>query len=137
MKKPANGSSTMGARAFVILALTLASGSAAAGVSNVGGTSHVRQMWPGYPVVYPTYFYPGACLSYGDCAGMWWTERRPSRRPMAPSEPAAVEQDIWGTTGSPWGYVRRIPPPTPQSQIQPRYQDASTVRPEFGGPERP
>jgi hypothetical protein len=27
--------------------------------------------------------------------------------------------------------VRRLPPPTPQSQIQPRYRDASTIRPEF------
>jgi len=137
MKKLANVSSTMGARALAILLLALAVGSVAADVSNVGGAPYVRQVWPGHPMVYPTYFYPGTCLSYGDCAGMWWIERRPSRRPMAPNEPAAIEQDIWGTTGSPWGYVRRIPPPTPQSQIQPRYQDASIVRPEFGGPEHP
>ena len=53
------------------------------------------------------------------------------RRPVAPVQPEFVEQDIWGTTGSPWGYVRRLPPPTPASHIQPRYRDASTIRPEF------
>jgi hypothetical protein len=89
---------------------------------------------PGYRVLYPAYLYPGACLAYGACAVSGWADQRPRRRPMAPSEVPVIEQDIWGTTGSPWGYVRRLPPPTPQSQIQPLYKDASTVRPEFGGP---
>ena len=59
------------------------------------------------------------------------SNRRPIRRPVAPVQPEFSEQDIWGTTGSPWGYVRRLPPPTPASHIQPRYRDASTIRPEF------
>jgi hypothetical protein len=42
-----------------------------------------------------------------------------------------ADLDIWGGAGSPWGYVRRLPPPTPQSHIQPQYKDASTIRPEF------
>jgi hypothetical protein len=42
-----------------------------------------------------------------------------------------ISSRIWGTTGSPWGYVRRLPPPTSESHIQPRYRDASTIRPEF------
>lgn len=142
MKNVASGQGVGGARALAMLAmaltLVLAAGSVAAGMTNVQGTAYARPVWPGYmpgyPVMYPTYLYPGACLPYGTCADAWWAERRPWRRPVAPSQPPVVEQDIWGSTGSPWGYVRRIPPPTPQNQIQPRYQDASTIRPEFGGP---
>jgi len=137
MKSIANGPGVMRARALSMLVLTLSAGAVAAGITRVSGTLHVRPVWPGYvpgyPVIYPTYLYPGACLRYGDCADAWWADRRPWRRPVAPSQPP-VEQDIWGPAGSPWGYVRRLPPPTPQSQIQPRYQDASTIRPEFGGP---
>ncbi len=57
--------------------------------------------------------------------------RRPPRRPVAPDPPKPVDTDLWGGTGSPWGYVRRLPPPTPESQIQPRYREASTLRPQF------
>ena len=60
------------------------------------------------------------------------SETRPAAAPAGPGAPP--EQDIWGTTGSPWGYVRRLPPPTSASQIQPRYRDASTIRPEFAEP---
>jgi hypothetical protein len=102
----------------------------------------VVSMWPawsgylpGYPVMYPLYFYPGACFAYGACDGLLWDDRRQWRRPVAPSQPSPVEQDLWATSGSPWGYVRRLPPPTPASHIQPRYRDASTIRPEFADPD--
>lgn len=97
--------------------------------SVAAGTVYVRPVWP---VFLPGY--PGACLPYGACALVPWGELRPWKRPVAPNPPEAADPDIWGSTGSPWGYVRRLPPPTPPSQIQPRYQDASTIRPEFGGP---
>jgi hypothetical protein len=100
---------------------------AQAAAPNADVKTHVR---PGYPVAYPMYVYPGACL-YGPCGGMWWPDRRPLRRPAAPEQAEPSELDIWGTTGSPWGYVRRLPLPTPESHIQPRYRDASTIRPEF------
>ena len=112
-----------------MILLTLCVGSVAAGTARAESAAHVRPAWPVYLP-----FYPGACLPYGACAVVWWGERRPLKRPVAPNPPDAVDSDIWGSTGSPWGYVRRLPPPTPPSQIQPRYQDASTVRPEFGGP---
>jgi hypothetical protein len=102
--------------------------SAQANAKRADGKAYVR---PGYTVAYPMYVYPGACLAYGACGGIWWADRRPVRRPVAPVQPEFVEQDIWGTTGSPWGYVRRLPLPTPESHIQPRYRDASTIRPEF------
>jgi hypothetical protein len=79
-------------------------------------------------VLYP---HPGACLGYAGCAGPWWDHRRQPRRPVAPEPAAPADPDIWGSTGSPWGYVRRLPPPTPEAQIQPRYRDAGTIRPEF------
>ncbi len=105
-------------------------GAAAAGSGAYG--------WPvrsGAGVLYPWYFNAAGCLPGTVCAGLPWQDRRPIRRPAAPDQPTFDEQqDIWGTTGSPWGYVRRLPPPTPESQIQPRYRDASTIRPEFDKP---
>lgn len=89
--------------------------------------------WPGWPVASP-FVYPGACLPYGRCFGPPWDERRQRQRPMAPDPSPPADADLWGAAGSPWGYVRRLPPPTPESQIQPRYRDASTIRPEYGGP---
>ena len=125
---------------IAILALgmaQLAHAAASAPVSDEvakGRPPRLAPMWPS-PAVTSLYFYPGACAPYGTCAGPWWDERQRRRRAGAPVEPGAPpEQDIWGTTGSPWGYVRRLPPPTPASQIQPRYRDASTIRPEFVDP---
>jgi hypothetical protein len=100
---------------------------AQAAAPHTDGKAYVR---PGHPVARPLYVYPGACL-YGACVRLGWADRRPLRRPVAPEQAEPAEQDIWGTTGSPWGYVRRLPPPTPESHIQPRYRDASTLRPEF------
>ena len=120
----------------VILALGAAG--APAGTAVAAGVFYPGPVWPGYvpayPALYPGYLYPGACPYFGVCAGPWWDERRLRNRPVAPSDPPPAEMDIWGSTGSPWGYVRRLPPPTPESQIQPRYREASTIRPEFGGP---
>lgn len=110
---------------------------AAAGVSlEVGAVAtNAAPAWPGYPArrlaPYPRYYYAGACLRFSGCGAWGWDDRHAPRRQVAPDDPAPVEQDIWGTVGSPWGYVRRMPPPTPASHIQPRYKDASTVRPEF------
>jgi hypothetical protein len=85
----------------------------------------------GIAASYRLYQHPGACLTFGSCAGFWWDDRRQPRRPNTPEPASQAELDIWGSTGSPWGYVRRLPPPTPESHIQPRYRDASTIRPEF------
>lgn len=115
--------------ASLLLALPhLATAQGSAPRANGKGKAHVR---PGYTLTYPLYPYPGACLLYGACAGLWWDDRRPWRRPIAPDQTPTAEQDIWSTTGSPWGYIPRLPPPTPESHIQPRYRDASTIRPEF------
>ena len=113
--------------ASLVLAIAPVAAAQAAAAGTASGQAFVR---PGYGVPYLLYRYPGACLPYGVCTGPWW-DRQPPRRPAAPDQPPPAEQDIWGTTGSPWGYVRRLPPPTPQSHIQPRYRDASTIRPEF------
>jgi hypothetical protein len=119
------------ARAIPMTVLALVAASASAGTPNVGGTIYIRPAWPVYLPGYP-----GACLTYGygTCAVVPWGDLRPWVRPVAPNPPDAIDPNIWGSTGSPWGYVRRLPPPTSPSQIQPRYQDASTIRPEFGGP---
>jgi hypothetical protein len=94
----------------------------------------------GHPAPYLLYQHPSACLTYGGCAGLWWDDRRQPRRPIAPEPSSQADSDIWGSAGSPWGYVRRLPPPTPEGHIQPRYRDASTIRPEFSermGPKTP
>ncbi|MBX3643549.1 MAG: hypothetical protein KF720_10825 [Rubrivivax sp.] len=113
-------------RALALLALAGAASGAAVAQGVYGWP-----VWSGGGVVYPWYFNAGGCVPGGVCTGWGWNERRPWRRPVAPEQPTFEDQDIWGTTGSPWGYVRRLPPPTPESQIQPRYRDASTLRPEF------
>ena len=102
----------------------------AAGAVAAAGSVQGGAAWPGPALFYPWAFSAGACLS-PVCAGWVWDERRPLRRPVAPEQPVFVDQDIWGSSGSPWGYVRRLPPPTPEDQIQPRFRDASTIRPEF------
>jgi hypothetical protein len=127
--------SAIARHALSMLMLSLGAASMAAGTPSVSPASNVRPIYlSSYPALFPTYLYPGVCLPYGACAVAGWADRRPWRRPTAPHEAPVIEQDIWGTTGSPWGYVRRMPPPTPSSQIQPRYQEASTVRPEFRDP---
>ena len=117
-----------GACALLLGSLMLAPQAAA-------GRAQAKALRPGVPATYPRILYPGACMSYGACGRLWWDESRQWRRPVAPDPPAFLDADIWGTSGSRWGYVRRLPPPTPQSHIQPRYRDASTIRPEFAEPE--
>ncbi len=114
--------------------LTLWACSVAAGVTIDSERAHVR---PSRPVFYLPYGYPAMCLPHGACAALWWEARRKPKRPVAPDESNHAEFDIWGTTGSPWGYVRRLPQPTPESHIQPLYRNASTLRPEFGEPADP
>jgi hypothetical protein len=90
---------------------------------------YVPYPWPPFAPAFP--FYPGPCIGYRFCGAVGWWNDRPPRRPVAPEPPSPADPDLWSTTGSPWGYVRRLPPPTPADQIQPRYRDASTIRPEF------
>ena len=88
-------------------------------------------IFPGHPFMAPMPLHAGACGFQPNCLPPWWDERRHRARPMPPSPQPPAETDIWGAAGSPWGYVRRLPPPTPESQIQPQFRDASTIRPEF------
>ena len=130
--RPAHRHARFAARAALLALLALGAGAAAA-----GGAAFVGPVWPGpwpgWPVAGP-FAYSGACPPYGRCFGPPWDDRRQRQRPPPPDAPLPADADIWGSAGSPWGYVRRLPPPTPESQIQPRYRDASTIRPEFGGP---
>jgi hypothetical protein len=117
-------------RAALAAVLLLVASRAVAGATVAGGMVVGGPWWAGgaaYPWIAP----PGACLAYGGCAGWAWGDRRPFRRPVAPDPPTFDDHNLWGAGGSPWGYVRRLPPPTPESQIQPQFRDASTVRPEF------
>lgn len=91
----------------------------------------------GFAAPHRQHLHPGACLTHAGCVGLWWDERRQPRRPKAPEPASQVESDIWGPAGSPWGYVRRLPPPTPETHIQPRYREASTIRSEFNEPNSP
>lgn len=131
------GSGTVRGARIAALALALALGMAAlpaaADTPATATTAGVMfaPWWAGGPVVAPWSVHAGACMAYGICGGGMWDDRRPWRRPVAPDPPSFADQDIWGASGSPWGYVRRLPPPTPESQIQPAYRDASTIRPEF------
>ena len=120
--------------AHAALALALAAGCGSA----FGGGSVALQagvMWPGvfpgHPFMGPLPLYAGACGFQANCLPPWWDERRQRARPMPPAPQPLADSDIWGGAGSPWGYVRRLPPPTPESQIQPQFRDASTIRPEF------
>jgi len=114
-----------------------AAGAPAADAGAKGWAPRPAYAWS-YPVIFPLYPYPGACWYSGACVGPWWDERQRRRRPAAPEQPDALPaQDIWSGSGSPWGYLRRLPPPTAPSQIQPAYRDASTIRPEFAEPAAP
>ena len=132
------GSARGVALALAMLLLGLGSGDVVAGPAAAGASAAARPSVQGQGrvprMLYAPYVYLGACWPYCAGADAWWPNRRAGPRQTAPEQPVALEQDIWGTTGSPWGYVRRLPPPTPQSQIQPQYQESSTIRPEFGGP---
>jgi hypothetical protein len=94
--------------------------------------------WPAWPYPAPHDF-AAPCLAGGICARApaheGWRERRERFEALRrePAAPAAPGFDLWDNAGSPWGYVRRLPPPTPESEIQPRYRGASQVRPEFSG----
>ena len=111
----------------------LLSGAAPAAANGLAQVADVRQVW--LPTVWaypgPWVIPPATCLYTGGCAGWLWQDRPPLRRPVAPEPATFRDADIWGSAGSPWGYVRRLPPPTPESQIQPRYRSASTLRPEY------
>lgn len=134
MTRRGPGLAVAAACAALLAVSALGTARAAAGGAAVVGVAQVGPVWlgPGWPVATP-WLYPGACLPYGRCFGAPWDERRQRQRAAAP-EPPPADADLWGAAGSPWGYVRRLPPPTPESQIQPRYRDASTIRPEYGGP---
>jgi hypothetical protein len=38
---------------------------------------------------------------------------------------------VWAAAGKLWRYVRRLPPPNPESHLQPSCRDAGAIRPEF------
>jgi hypothetical protein len=74
-----------------------------------------------------------ACHPFATCADALDAlerriERRERQRRGQSSEPAPPRHA--GDT-SPWGAPRALPPPTPESEIQPDYREASRLRPEF------
>lgn len=111
-----------------IAMLTVGAASFAAGEAAEGEKASEQ---PSYPVPLSLYRVHGPCLPYAVCVAQRWGNRWKPKRPLAPDEATQAEPAIWGTTGSPWGYIRRLPSPTPESQIQPRYRGASTIRQGF------
>lgn len=97
----------------------------------------------GTPVPVPVYVYPTwgfgmyrDCAFYGTCldayrAARSYEERREQvrrqRQEIATPTPAP---DLWSGDG-PWGYTRRMPPPTPESEIQPQYRESGQVLPQY------
>lgn len=95
-------------------------------------------------VAVPVYVYPapgfgpyGNCAFYGGCFDAYRTARtyeqrreqvRREREEIATPKPPP---DLWDGTSGPWGYTRRIPPPTPESEIQPPYRDSGQVLPQY------
>jgi hypothetical protein len=93
----------------------------------------VRPGWPGYAPwapYRPFGWSAGACLGFGGCAWAAWPEPYVPRRPVAPEPVPPARNALWAYDSS-WGYLQRLPPPTPAGNIQPRFREASTVRPEF------
>jgi len=64
-------------------------------------------------------------------------ERSRSLR-VGPDEWASRQapENLWDGGSSPWGYVKRVPPPTSEQNIQPEYRGASQIRPEYQRGER-
>jgi hypothetical protein len=126
------------AHAFSIAFLTLPPvqlARAASGVTIAGGSLYYTPAWPGfrpgYPVMYPLYLYPGACLVFGGCTGLLWEDGPLPRRPVAPDPPGQLTAEAAAASRNPWGHAHKLPPPTAQSQIQPEFRDASTLRQEL------
>jgi len=127
-----------GARALLIAILTLPPAhlaTAAAGVTIAGGALYYRPAWPGfrpgYPVMYPLYLYPGTCFAFGGCTGLLWEDGLLPRRPVAPDAPNPAAQETAAAPRNPWGPAHKLPPPTVESQIQPQFRNASTLRQEL------
>jgi hypothetical protein len=74
----------------------------------------------------------GACGGYGYGCGLGPDYRTQLRRELRLQElregspPATYPADPWSQ--------RDLPPPTPESEIQPAYREASQIRPEFRRP---
>ncbi len=126
--------------------MSFAGATATAADVAIGAGMAVGPGLPAYPAgvyYYPYGAFPGPywdCARFGSCLGAagstarTYRERREEVRrqreeiatPKGPATP-----DLWDSDGSPWGYTRRLPPPTPESEIQPAYRDAGQVRPEY------
>lgn len=95
-------------------------------------------------VAVPVYVFPpwgyglyGDCAFYGACLGGYSAARtydqrreqvRRQREEIATPKPPL---DLRDGSGGPWGYARRTPPPTPESEIQPQYRDSGQVLPQY------
>ena len=124
-----------------------ASGGAAGLLATAGGRVTVvggAYYWPGhfgyYPWDYVPYGYYGPCYPPGACDGLILNEiTRLERRQRIDALRRQSAEDgsrgfaLWGAEGSPWGYVRRVPPPTDEKQIQPDYRGSGLIRPEYLG----
>jgi hypothetical protein len=87
----------------------------------------------------PVFVYPGwgtGCGLYGNCfwagsAARTYRERRDEvMRQREEIATPRLPPDLWSNGGQ-WGYARRLPPPTPESEIQPQFRDSGQILPQF------
>lgn len=77
-------------------------------------------------------WFDGACGGYGYACGLGPDFRTQLRRELRFQ--ALREGDPPATLPGRPMFLRDLPPPTPESEIQPAYREASQVRPEFRRP---
>jgi hypothetical protein len=122
---------------FACLALAISAAAPAAGPETVADSGGGRTAVPVYVYPVPGYGFYGNCAFSGGCIDAYRTARtyqerreqvRRDREEIATPKPPP---DLWDGTSGPWGYTRRIPPPTPESEIQPQYRGSGQVLPQY------
>jgi hypothetical protein len=122
---------------FAGLALAISAGAPATGPERAADSGGGRVAVPVYVLPVPGYGFYGNCAFAGGCVDAYRTARtyqerreqvRRDREEIATPKPPP---DLWDGASGPWGYTRRIPPPTPESEIQPQYRDSGQVLPQY------
>jgi hypothetical protein len=87
----------------------------------------------------PVFIYPAwgaGCGLYGNCGWVGSTARTYRERRdevMRQREDLATPRPppgLW-SSDTQWGYARRLPPPTPESEIQPQFRGSGEILPQF------